>query len=289
MIYVASNGYEVAFISVKSHAVVANVSVPGNGRAVAVSPDGKWLYAVCANPSKGYVISVENQTVVADFSIGTNPRNVIVSPDGKTIYVTNFDSHNLYAIDAETYKVDYKKDLGALDGISFSATAKPLIENFKFKTLDYPGAVKTEVHQINENGYAVGFYVDNATVEHAFLYHKGEFVNYDFPAATSTQLNDINSSNLAVGSSVDALGHGTGFQLFDGVGGIINLTLDPGGESLTVPSGGANGIDDDGTVVGSYYNPIVYANLGYRLVASPLRASPIQALYTLRQTVSPAT
>jgi hypothetical protein len=32
-----------------------------------------------------------------------------------------------------------------------------------------------------------------------------------------------------------------------------------------VPSGKAVGIDDDGTVVGSYYNPIVFANLGYRL------------------------
>jgi YVTN family beta-propeller protein len=265
MIYVASNGYEVAFISVKSQAIVANVSVPGNGRAVAVSPDGKWLYAVCANPSKGYVISVEDQTVVADFPIGTNPRNMIVSPDGKTIYVTNFDSHDLYAINAETYEVDYKKDLGALDGVAFSAAAKPLIENYSFKTLDYPGAAKTEVHQINENGYAVGFYVDKATVQHGFLYHKGEFVSYDFPGAGTTELDDINSSNLAVGSSVDYLGNGTGFQLFEGVGGIINLTLEQGGESLTVPSGRAVGIDDDGTVVGSYYDPFLYANLGYRL------------------------
>jgi YVTN family beta-propeller protein len=264
-IYVASSGFEVAFISVKSQTVVANVSLAATAYAVAVSPDGKWLYAVCDHPSKGYVISVENQSVVADFSIGSGPRNVIVSPDGKTVYVASFDSQSLYVIDAETYRVEHKKALGALDGIAFSATAKPLIENYKFKTLDYPGAAKTEVHQINENGYAVGFYVDKATVQHGFLYHRGEFVNYDFPAATSTELDDINSSNLAVGSSVDALGHGTGFQLFDGVGGIINLTLQQDGESLIVPSGRAEAIDDDGTVVGSYYNPIVFANLGYRL------------------------
>ena len=265
-IYIANySAGEVSFLSTKSQSVIATVSLPGNPRAVASSPDGKWLYAVCAYPSKGFVISVENQSVVADFSVGATPRNVIVSPDGKTIYVASFESLNLYAINAETYKVDYKKALGALDGIAFSATAKPLIENYKFKTLDYPGAVKTEVHQINESGYAVGFYVDNATVQHGFLYHKGEFVSYDFPAATSTELDDINSSNLAVGSSVDALGHGTGFQLFDGVGGVINLTLEQDGESLVVPSGKAVGIDDDGAVVGSYYNPIVYANLGYRL------------------------
>jgi len=258
MIYVASSGYEVAFISVKTQAVVANVSVPGNVRAVAASPDGKWLYAVCANPSKGYLISVDKQSVVADFPIGTNPRNVIVSPDGKTIYVTNFDSLNLYAIDAETYKVGYRKALGALDGIAFSSTAKPVIENYAFKTLDYPGAVKTEVHQINESGYAVGFYVDQAQAQHAFLYYKGEFVSYDFPGATSTQLNDINASNLAVGSSSAG-----GFQLFDGVGGAIDLTLQQDGQSLIVPTEGAQGIDDDGTVVGSYYNSFVSTSLAY--------------------------
>ncbi len=172
-IYVASSGFEVAFISVKSQTVVANVSLAATAYAVAVSPDGKWLYAACDHPSKGYVISVENQSVVADFTIGSGPRNVIVSPDGKTVYVASFDSQSLYVIDAETYSVEHKKVLGALDGIAFSATAKPLIENYKFKTLDYPGAAKTEVHQINENGYAVGFYVDKATVQHGFLYHRG--------------------------------------------------------------------------------------------------------------------
>jgi hypothetical protein len=78
-------------------------------------------------------------------------------------------------------------------------------------------------------------------------------------------LNDINSGNLAVGSFTTSRGYGNGFQLFDGVGGVINLTLPQDGQSVIVPSGGANGIDDDGTVVGSYYNPLVYANLGYRL------------------------
>jgi len=265
MIYVSSNGYEVAFISVKSQAVVANVSVPGNGRAVAVSPDGKWLYAVCANPSKGYVISVENQTVVADFSIGTNPRNVIVSPDGKAIYVTNFDSHNLYAISAETYKVDYVKALGALDGIAFSATAKPLIENYRFKTIDYPGGIQTEVRQVNDDGYAVGAYFDQAHVEHGFLYREGEFVNYDFPGATSTQLNSINSSNVAVGSIVDSQGYTNGIELFDGAAGIINLNIEQNGQSTTWPSATAGGIDDEGTVVGEYYPPPNYANVSYRL------------------------
>jgi len=265
MIYVSSNGYEVAFISVKSQAVVANVSVPGNGRAVAVSPDGKWLYAVCANPSKGYVISVENQTVVADFSIGTNPRNVIVSPDGKAIYVTNFDSHNLYAISAETYKVDYVKALGALDGIAFSATAKPLIENYRFKTIDYPGGNQTEVRQVNDDGYAVGAYFDQAHVEHGFLYREGEFVNYDFPGATSTQLNSINSSNVAVGSIVDSQGYTNGIELFDGAAGIINLNIEQNGQSTTWPSATAGGIDDEGTVVGEYYPPPNYANVSYRL------------------------
>jgi YVTN family beta-propeller protein len=266
MIYVASySSGEVSFISTKSQSVVATVSLPGNPRAVAASPDGKWLYAVCAYPSKGYVISVEHQSVVGDFQVGATPRNVIVSPNGKTIYVASFESLNLYAIDAETYGADYKKALGALDGIAFSANARPLIENYTFKKLDYPSAAKTEMHQINENGYAVGFYVDHAQAQHGFLYHHGQFVNYDFPGGTKTQLADINSSNLAVGSFVNSQGANTGFQLFDGVGGIVNLTIQQNGQNVIVPSGSAEGIDSDGTLVGAYYNPAKFANYSFRL------------------------
>jgi YVTN family beta-propeller protein len=264
-IYVASSGYEVAFISVKSQAVVAAVSVPGPVNAVAASPDGKWLYVVCDNPSKGYVISLESKSVIADFPIGSYPRNVIVSPDGKTIYVASFDSHNLYVISAETYEVVHKKELGALDGIAFSASAKPLIENYQFKTIDYPGAVKTEVRQINDNGYAVGAYFDQAQVEHGFLYHQGEFVNYDYPGATNTQLNSINSSNLAVGTFVDSQGYTNGFLWFDGTGNVIDLTVEQNGQSIVWPSGTAGGIDDDGIVVGEYYPPPNYTNVSYRL------------------------
>jgi YVTN family beta-propeller protein len=264
-IYVASSASAIAFISTKTQSVLANVTLPGYPAAVATSPDGKWLYAVCDNPSKGYVISVENRSVVGTFLIGENPRNVIVSPDGKTIYVSNFDSLDLYAINAATYKVDYKKELGALDGIAFSDAARPFIENYNFKTIDYPGAVKTEVHQINESGYAVGFYIDQAKLQHGFLYHQGEFVNYDFPGGTNTQLADINSSNLAVGNFVNSQGYSNGFELFDGVGGVISLTVEQDGQNFTPPSATAEAIDDDGTVVGEYYPPPNYSNTSFKL------------------------
>jgi YVTN family beta-propeller protein len=265
-IYVADfSAAEISYISVRSQSVIATVSLPSDPYALTVGPDGKNIYVAAEFPTSGYAISAAGKSVVGTFPIGTQPRNIAVTPDGGSIYETNFDSSDLYAVNAHSFQLEYVKTLGGLDGLAFSATAKPLIENYRFKTLDYPGAVETEVHQINEDGYAVGFYVDKATVQHGFLYYKGEFVNYDFPGANRTQLNDINSSNLAVGSFVYPQGGGGGFQLFDGVGGIINLNLEQDGQSLTVPSGGADGIDDDGTVVGSYYNPIVFANLGYRL------------------------
>jgi YVTN family beta-propeller protein len=202
-IYVADlSTAEVIYISVKSQSVIATVTLPSDPYALAVAPDGKYIYVAGEFPTGGYAIAVASKSVVGTFPIGTQPRNIAVTPDGGTIYETNFDSSDLYAVNAHTFQLEYVKTLGNLDGVAFSATAKPLIENYGFKTLDYPGAVKTEVHQINENGYAVGFYVDKTTVQHGFLYYKGEFVNYDFPGANSTLLNDINSSNLAVGSFV---------------------------------------------------------------------------------------
>ncbi len=265
-IYVASyNAYQVSFISTKTQSVEATVSLPSNAVAVAASPDGRFLYAVGDNPKKGYVISVETRSIVSTFPVGSQPRNVIASPDGKTIYVANFDSQNLYAINAQTYQLQYKKALGSLDGIAFSNSSKPLIENYQFKTVDFPGGQKTEVRQVNDHGYAVGAYYDAAQVEHGFLYRRGQFENYDYPGALNTQLNGINSSNMAVGNFSNSQGQGSGFQLFDGVAGIINLTVNQDGQEVSVPAGNAEGIDDDGTVVGVYWSPVAFMNSCYRL------------------------
>jgi YVTN family beta-propeller protein len=152
-IYVAdSSAGEVSCISVKSQSVVATVSVPSSPSALAVSPDGKYIYLVAENPASGYVISVASQAVVGTFPVGTQPRNIVVTSDGGTIYETNFDSHDLYAVNAHSYQLEYVKTLGSLDGVAFSSAAKPIINGYRFQTIDFPGAIETDVAQSNDAG-----------------------------------------------------------------------------------------------------------------------------------------
>jgi len=252
-IYVANyNGDEVSIISTRTQSVVDTVALPGNGKSVAASPDGKFVYAICDNPASGYVISVEDKSIVLNFPVGSQPRNVTVDPAGKTIYVTNFNSQDLYAIDATTYQLKDKKALGSLDGIAFSESARPLIEGYRFESVDCPYAHSTFVSQMNDRGLAVGWYTDGDQ-SHGFLYHRGKCTTYDFPTAYSTWFLGINSSNHVVGYFEDITGNQQGLQWYEGVGSRVELQI--GGGTVSAEAVEVDGIDNEGSMVGSYYNP----------------------------------
>jgi YVTN family beta-propeller protein len=252
-------------ISVRSQSVVATIPLPSDPYALTVSPDGRFLYVAGEFPGGGYVISLVSRSVVGTFPIGAQPRNIIVAPDGNTIYETNFDSGDLYAINAHTYQLEYVKALGGLDGVTFSNAAAPIIENYCFETIDYPGAIETDVAQSNDAGYAVGWYVDQARVNHGFLYHRGHFTSYDFPGSQNTKLLGINSNDHAVGLYTKSLGYIQGFELKNGVGSNVYVEAASGGVSYTLSTNEVDGIDDEENMVGVYWSWIDSANHGFLL------------------------
>lgn len=64
-----------------------SVTLASNAAAMAVTPDGKYLYV--GGYSDLYVISTETHSVVTSVGIG-GPWGIVVSPDGKTAYVSSF-------------------------------------------------------------------------------------------------------------------------------------------------------------------------------------------------------
>ena len=56
---------------------------------MAVSPDGKRLYVVCAMSNEVIVIATQAGVVIGSIPVGWYPSGVSVSPDGKTLYVVN--------------------------------------------------------------------------------------------------------------------------------------------------------------------------------------------------------
>lgn len=63
-----------------------------------------------------------------------------------------------------------------------------------FKTINFPGAISTEVHGINKFGTLVGLYRTSATgTATGFTrYNTGTFASFKFPGAASTTLDGIN-------------------------------------------------------------------------------------------------
>ena len=147
-----------------------------------------------------------------------------------------------------------------------------------YTTIDYPGAVQTDISGINNLGTMVGYYVDAAGVDHGFIYQRGTFTPFNDPSAGTgadqgTQGSGINDFGTIVGAYIDGSGNYNGF-------------IERGGSFTTLdgpnPAHGsfnyANFVNDLGTVTGMYSDTsntshgFLYRNGTYTTVNDPLGA-----------------
>lgn len=97
--------------SATSHGVIEQFRIMGSGKleylspttaalenglgGIAVSPDGKWLYATAGpNKVKQYAIATNGTLTplaIADIIAGANPTDIQITPDGQHAYVANQD------------------------------------------------------------------------------------------------------------------------------------------------------------------------------------------------------
>src|ERR1700722_13760840 len=81
-----------------------------------------------------------------------------------------------------------------------------------FTTIDFPGAVSTQLWGINPAGDIVGFYTLSDTSSHGFLLSGQNFTPIDFPGSAVTFLYGINPRGDIVGEYASTLtGPHTGF------------------------------------------------------------------------------
>ena len=121
-------------------------------------------------------------------------------------------------------------------------------------TIDYPGAVQTDISGINNLGTMIGYYIDAKGVNHGFIYQHGRFTPFnDSNAGTEpgqgTVGSGINDFGTAVGVYIDSNGTYHGFIYQRGT----FTTLDgPSPSTLGTIGAFANFINDFGTVTGAY-------------------------------------
>jgi probable HAF family extracellular repeat protein len=111
-----------------------------------------------------------------------------------------------------------------------------------------PGALLTEALGMNNSGTIVGFYHDENSSRHGFIFSNGMYTTYDKPGAARTLLMGINNQGKIVGFYRDINGVGRGFTLFNG---ITEDVVFPGATE-TRP----HGINKTGQIVGEYIDNV---------------------------------
>lgn len=129
-----------------------------------------------------------------------------------------------------------------------TAAAAQSPAGYTYTTVNFPGAILTQCHSINNSGWLAGQYTDAAGLTHGFTQVSGAFNSIDFPGAVLTQVQSINSSRGLAGFYVDSSGLTHGFVEINGT----LTTLDVPGAFRTQ----AYGMNDTGVVVGGYTDAI---------------------------------
>jgi YVTN family beta-propeller protein len=94
-------GAAIAIINAASASLAATIPLPQNAEpyGLAISLDGRYLYASDNLTGRLFVVDAQARRVVDSVPVGLHPALVAYSPDGKTLYVANGGSHSVSVLD----------------------------------------------------------------------------------------------------------------------------------------------------------------------------------------------
>lgn len=97
---------KIVAIGVANDEIVQQFEAGGNPERVALSPDGKQLWASLEAQGQGAAYDVATGKELARFPAGVEPEGVGVSPDGRWAYITSETTHTVAIIDARALKAE---------------------------------------------------------------------------------------------------------------------------------------------------------------------------------------
>lgn len=140
--------------------------------------------------------------------------------------------------------------------------------NGSFATLDFPAAILTESHGINDSGQVVGEYCASDGTCHGFYYDGATYTTIEPNHVTSSSLQKINNAGQMAGFAVDAASVVHAF-IYDLSTNSITVLRPPRGSNAV-----ADGINNVGDVVGYYLvgsslPGFIYGGGHYKKIAFP--------------------
>jgi uncharacterized membrane protein len=125
-----------------------------------------------------------------------------------------------------------------------------------YMTIDFPGAISTDLSGINSSGVMVGSYTDTTGASHGFKFDGDTFTAIDYPGSTLTAVFSVNPRGDVAGYFRDAGNQWHGFVLSDGDYFVQDY---PGATTGTFTLG----ISADGTLVGEFKTGQTFGQLGF--------------------------
>ena len=130
--YVSTYGYEnitAIDLNAKTRGRVTEIPAIAYMNDLAVSPDGRYIYAVCGFSSDVFtgaeftpsllIIDLDNQSASTRLILPSTAAGVAVSNDGELVYVTSNEGCQVYAIDPETLNLVAAVELKDQDDVPF--------------------------------------------------------------------------------------------------------------------------------------------------------------------------
>ncbi len=129
-----------------------------------------------------------------------------------------------------------------------------------FQTLNIPAPANNlpVPRALNDVGGIVGQYLASDFRSHGFLLYQGKLTTFMFPGSTDTEPRDMNTTGTIVG---DYIANNSGHAFMVHSGGFKQITI-PGFPNAVVT---ANGVNDNGDVVGQFNPNPPNAAMGYLL------------------------
>lgn len=111
----SGNGTTVNIVNLETNTIVGTIIVSLAPAAIALSPNGAFLYVVCyvdGNPGTGVVNVVDTKTnsIVHTIPGFSGPFGIAITPNGRFAYVTNFGSNNFAPIGNTVSVIDLCKN-----------------------------------------------------------------------------------------------------------------------------------------------------------------------------------
>jgi len=119
--------------------------------------------------------------------------------------------------------------------------------HYRFLTIDVGGSAGTSAYGINNEGLVSGFYLDQSSNLHGFLWREGALSLIDYPGSVDTALGDSTNAGVVIGNYGDLSVPVQHAALYDARSGTWTLLPDISG----YPANFGNGINNHGVATGA--------------------------------------